>query len=75
MSRVLHKPHYLSKFVAAGAAVRGGLGRAFCTGERIVMLQARGTVLQDWPPRLASSTLVQFIREAGPELESLVTGN
>jgi hypothetical protein len=67
--------HYLSKFVAAGAAVRGGLGRAFCTGERIVMLQARGTVLQDWPPRLASSTLVQFIREAGPELESLVTGN
>ena len=45
--------HYLSKFVGAGHAVRGGLARAFSTGERIAILHARGDVDHGhWPPRL-----------------------
>jgi Protein kinase domain len=65
--------HYLSKFVAVGAAVRGGLGRAFCTGERMLLLQSRGTTLDDWPPRLATDRLGRSLKEAAPELESLLT--
>ncbi len=65
--------HYLSKFVAAGAAVRGGLGRAFCTGERMFMLQVRGMTLEQWPPRLATGKLGEFAKEAGPELGSILT--
>jgi hypothetical protein len=65
--------HYLSKFVAAGAAVRGGLGHAFCAGERMLLLQARGVTLEDWPPRLATGRLGRFLKEAAPELESLLT--
>ena len=67
--------HYLSKFVAAGPAVRGGLARAFCTGERMLMLQARGTTLEEWPPRFTTGKLGEFAKEAGPELESLLTGS
>jgi hypothetical protein len=66
--------HYLSKFVAVGAAVRGGLARAFCTGERMLLLQKRGTTLEEWPPRLVTGELDEFAKEAGPELESLLTG-
>jgi hypothetical protein len=33
--------HYASKCVVAGAAVRGGLARAFATGERLSALQKR----------------------------------
>jgi serine/threonine protein kinase len=65
--------HYLSKFVAAGPGVRGGLGRVFCAGERLVLLHARGAVLEDWPPRLATGGLSRLVKEAAPELESLLT--
>jgi hypothetical protein len=65
--------HYLSKFVAAGAAVRGGLGRALCAGERMLLLQSRGTILDDWPTRLATGRLGRSLKEAAPELESLLT--
>ena len=59
--------HYLSKFVAAGAAVRGGLGRAFCAGERMLLLQARGVTVEGWPPRLST-------RPARPVLQGSGTG-
>ena len=65
--------HYLSKFVAAGPGARGGLGRAFCAGERLVLLHTRGAVLEDWPPRLATGRLSRLVRDAAPELESLLT--
>jgi hypothetical protein len=70
--------HYLSKFVAAGPAVRGGLARAFGTGERLLILQERGVGpkdLEDWPPRLATGKLVKLVKQAGAELESVLTGS
>ena len=67
--------HYLSKFVSAGHAVRGGLGRAFCTGERALLLQRRGLSLEKWPPRLSTGKLGKFAKEVTPELESLLTGS
>ena len=70
--------HYLSKFVAAGPAVRGGLARAFGTGERLRMLQERGVGpkdLEDWPPRLATGKLGKLVKQAWAELESVLTGS
>jgi hypothetical protein len=69
--------HYLSKFVVAGQAVRGGLARAFCTGERILMLQKRGVTLdmEGWPPKLVTAKPREFLEEAAPEVESLLTGS
>jgi hypothetical protein len=70
--------HYLSKFVAAGPAVRGGLARAFGTGERLLILQERGVGpkdLEDWPPRLATGKLGKLIKQAWAELESVLTGS
>jgi hypothetical protein len=70
--------HYLSKFVAAGPAVRGGLAHAFGTGERLLMLQDRDVSpkeLEDWPPRLATGKLAKLAKQAGADLESVLTGS
>ena len=38
----------------------------------MLMLQARGTALEEWPPRLTTGKLGEYAKEAGPELESLL---
>jgi hypothetical protein len=67
--------HYISKFVAAGPAVRGGLARAFCTGERMRILQFRDRVgdkpLEDWPPRLGKHRVRSFLGELRESAEAL----
>jgi serine/threonine protein kinase len=68
--------HYLSKFVAAGAAVRGGLARAFSTGERMQILCERDKKpLSEWPPRLATGKLREFVSGARRDLVTLFTGS
>ena len=62
----------------AGPAVRGGLAHAFGTGERLLMLQDRDVSpkeLEDWPPRLATGKLAKLAKQAGADLESVLTGS
>jgi hypothetical protein len=42
------------------------------------MLQERGVGskdLEDWPPRLATGKLGKLVKQAGAELESVLTGS
>lgn len=56
--------HYISKFVVAGYAVRGGLARALSVGERLAALEQRcdGKGLRNWPPRLLADDKPIMVR-------------
>ena len=66
--------HYLSKFVVAGSAVRGGLARAFCAAERINILSQREPLDADfWPPRLINRQSRELSGEVRAEFKSFLS--